>query len=178
MWWRGKAKTFDDRWCGLQEELEHEINPLPVGEEKRRCEALLADPAKFGCDEAPPGVESWLEPLALLLREFFNRYAWVEDSKGGCRFVRAEIGESSDDSECYAIGRNAHQDDLWVRSGEEVVYELFPGEEEPIGRYTTIYHYLLYSDRENSLIGSPADVVQVERARDRWLRSILKGRKS
>jgi hypothetical protein len=157
-----KANTrevWDQRWGQLISELENEINPLPIDEAVRRTEALLRDRSKVECWEEPPteAERVRLAPLAPGLRAFFERYSGVESVRGGTQIVRMMIEPSESGPPNIRIGLDDDHSDIGVKPGEETIYAFG-------ATFPSIYHFLLYNDREEAFIQSSADYFKLRQA--------------
>jgi hypothetical protein len=156
-----RIRDWWDREKELTEQVERETNeafddwednlmPLPVEEARRRATALLGNPDRFRCEEAPLTDEDRrkLASLAPLLREFLERYSRVRAVED-CQQVSRELKVW--DGQFLALGGDVGFAQLLVKPGDEAIYEVAEWTEgpEPDHVCDSIYHYLLYVDRMN-----------------------------
>lgn len=149
----------------LEEELENLINPLPVEEAKRRAEVLLADRTRFECQEAPPQPSEAvrLQELAPQVRSVFEGYSRVHLLPGGFNLERRAIEPSLMGHDLIVIGFSGREHEhLAVRPGEEAVFYVVEdggeNDEQPwIHAFSSVYHCVLYFDREWELLFSQSE---------------------
>jgi len=163
-----KNIVFQRRWKQFGQELEAEINPLPIAEARRRAETLLSDPSRFHILKAPPTPKerSRLESLPPHLRAFFEMYQSVYHLKGGLSLSRCEIER---EIEPYLASRGVvvigstglEHEHLDAGPADETIYEVDAVEgcetEEALlslTRFSSIFHCLLYYDRRETLLFS------------------------
>lgn len=161
-WWSDQKREQEEIRQRLQQRSEYvrtEILPLSIATARQRAEALLADRTRFRCDKRfREKIEpSRLAVLAPLLREFFERYAFVQpaDQAEGSAEEYLTMGIKGeelglDETDLVPIGlvEGGHAY-VAVKPGSETVYEVddLCDPERGIHSYPSIYHYLLARDR-------------------------------
>jgi hypothetical protein len=164
------ARAETQQQMEFERQLDQEIRDLSVAGARARAEALLADPSRFACTPAARPDDARLEPLAPLVREFFEKYESVEDPDGRegpvwglFSLSREEIQLCEGDPRLIEIGRYSDAEDnydaLAVQPGEEPIYFLnWPDPSEELeSRFPSIYHYLLYADGTRLWLQSPSE---------------------
>jgi len=154
-WWNRK-KEFDEQFerevNQAYDDWDNELASLPVEEARRRAAALLANPDRFRCEEAPLTDEDRrkLAPLPPLLREFLERYSMVEAVED-TQYLSRELKGTN--SPFLVLGSDPGFTQLLIKPGDEAIYEWGEATEgpEPDRLCDSIYHCLLYFDRMNAI---------------------------
>jgi hypothetical protein len=135
------------------EQWKSDIFALPADEAQRRAEALLKDPEKFTCIQAPADREDVLLSLPPLLRHLFETYESIEGRSAETELRRKQIEWSQLAREYLKVGIDTAHTELAVKPPDETLFvfsDEFPAGDRLVETYPSIYHYLLFIDRLTS----------------------------
>jgi hypothetical protein len=125
------------------------IESLPENDAREQAMALLSDPARFECIEAPEELPLSGLPVAVL--DVFRKYSSIHDVAGDLRLQWSLVAPSEYFTGFVRIGESelgGVESEICVRPGSERVYDLDGSAEDStkIEReaFPTIYHFILY----------------------------------